>query len=679
MNEGVHMRRKIFLLLSTILLFVIAACSDDEVTPSERFDTYVDQWIDHDFKKMYDMLATETVEDYPAEEFIDRYKKIYEDLGITDLQIMYEELSKEKLNNAMDEGVATIPIAVEMESIAGPIDFDYEATLIQEGEEDEKNWFLKWDPGFIFPELKDGGEISITSETAKRGEILDRNDMPLAINDIVYEIGIVPGKLSSNEEADIQLIAKLLNMSIEKIETELSADWVEPDRYVPLKKITKSEEDILAQLQQIEAIDRREVTGRIYPLNEAASHLVGYIGQITAEELENAEPGVYQANDVIGKRGLEQLHEEKLKGENGIKIIVINDEEDMVIAEKPVIDGENVSVTIDVNIQEKIYESYDGGAGTTAAINPKSGEALALVSSPGFNPNDFLYGISQNEREKLENDPQTPLINRFSATFAPGSAIKPITAAIGLENGSITPGEGVDIKGKTWDNGKGWGDYQVRRVSETSKPVDIADALIRSDNIFFAMKAVEMGDKSLVEGLERFGFEEKLPFPYPFTTSTISSSGTLSGEVEAANTSYGQAEIEVSSLHLAIAYTPFINNGNIIKPTLLSSEETGEIWKEQVMKEEHALLIQDILRDVVHKGTAKIANKDDLAISGKTGTAELKLSADSDGQENAWFVGYPADDQDILIAMMMEDTKDIGASSFVAEKVADLLIEFKND
>lgn len=673
------MRRGIFLLLSAILLFIIAACSNDEVTPNERLDTYVDQWIDQDFENMYNMLATETVEDYPAEEFIDRYKKVYEDLGITDLQINYDELSKEELKNAKNEGEATFSIAVEMESIAGPIDFEYEATLIQEGEEDEENWFLKWDPGFIFPELKDGGKISIKSETAKRGEILDRNDMPLAINDIVYEIGIVPGNLSSNEEAEIQQIADLLNISAETIETELSADWVESDSYVPLKKIAKTEENTLAQLQQIEAVDRREVTGRVYPLNEAASHLIGYIGQITAEEIESAEAGIYQADDVIGKRGLEQLHEDKLKGENGMKIIVSNDGEDAVIAEKPVKNGENVSVTIDANIQEKIYESYGGGAGTTAAINPKSGETLALVSSPGFNPNDFLYGISQSEREKLEKDSQTPLINRFSATFAPGSVIKPITAAIGLKNGTITRDEGIEINGKTWGNGKGWGDFQVRRVSESSKPVDIADALIRSDNIFFAMKAVEMGDKSLVEGLKEFGFEDKLPFPYPFTTSTISSSGTLSGEVEAANTSYGQAEIEISSLHLAVAYTPFFNKGNIIKPTLLTSEKTGEIWKEQIITEEQALLIQDILRDVVKEGTAKVANKDDLAISGKTGTAELKLSADSGGEENAWFVGYPTDDPDILIAMMVENTKNIGASSFVAEKVADLLIELKSN
>src|SRR5699024_3125822 len=135
--------------------------------------------------------------------------------------------------------------------------------------------------------------------------------------------------------------------------------------------------------------------------------------------------------------------------------------------------------------------------------------------------------------------------------------------------------------------------------------------------------------------------------------------------------------IEVSALHLAMMYTPFINKGKLIKPSLLTSEDTGEVWKEKLISEENAELIASILRDIVKEGTAQSANHDDFPISGKTGTAELKLSADSDGQENAWFVGYPTDEQDKLIAMLVEDTKDIGASSYVAKKVADLLIELK--
>jgi len=673
------MRKGILIVFITIIMIITACSKEDEVTPHDRLDLYVELWSNQEFTKMYDLISTDAKNEYPPDQFIDRYQKIYEDLIVSDLQISYNKLSDEELETAMEEGSATLPLTVSMDSIAGPIDFEYEVTLIQVGEEEELDWLIDWNPGLIFPALKDGGEIRIQTDTPMRGEILDRNRMPLAINDYVYEIGIVPEKLENNPEQQKEQIASLLNMSVDVIDSELSASWVEPDLFVPIKKVPKTEENVIKKLLEIDSIMTREVIGRVYPLGEAAAHLVGYIGPITAEEFEEKEPGKYGPNDFIGKRGLEQLYEDLLKGEKGIKILVIKDDgSEEVLAEKPVKDGETISLTIDVNIQEKIYESYGENSGTAAAIHPKTGETLALVSSPAFDPNEFLYGITQSRLDELENDPKTPIINRFTATFAPGSVIKPITAAIGLENGTIDPVEGIEIKGLTWDNGEGWGDYQVRRVSQTNQPVDLADALIRSDNIYFAMKAVEMGSEKFVNGLHQFGFGEKLPFEYPFMNSTISSSGELASEVDLANTSYGQAEIEVNALHLAITYTTILNEGNMLKPTLLASEPTGQIWKENLISPDDAALIQEILRDVVLKGTATIAKNDKLAISGKTGTAELKQSRDSKGHENGWFVGYPTDDQDILIAMMFEHVENKGTSTLVAEKVANLLIDFNN-
>lgn len=673
------MRKKILLFLTfSLFIFFTIACSEEKITPNERFGTYIEHWQENEFEKMYQMLADETLDTYPSEDFVDRYQKVYEDLEITDLKVNFESLSKEELEIAFEEGEATIPFSVEMESLAGPITFDYEVTLIEQGEEEEYNWFIVWDPGYIFPSLKDGGSIEFQTTLPVRGEILDRNGMPLAINDHVYEIGIVPERLGDHPENVKEQVGKLLNMSVDAIDTRLNANWVQPDQFVPLKKLPKTQQDTVDQLLSLDGILLREVTGRVYPSGEATAHLIGYIGQITAEELEEKDPDVYGANDMIGKRGLEQIFEERLKGEKGLKIVITNEgEEEVVLADNPVKDGENITLTIDANIQDKIFYAYDGEAGTAAAIDPKSGETLALVSSPGFDPNEFLYGISQSKWDQLNNDPQTPLLNRFTATYAPGSVIKPVTSAIGLDNGTIKPDEGIEINGLTWSNGEGWGDYEVRRVSQTNKPVDLADALIRSDNIYFAMQAVEMGSESFISGLERFGFGESMPFEYPITASTISTSGTLNGEVEVANTSYGQAQIEVSALHLALTYTPILNEGNMIKPTILSDVETGQIWHEQLITPEHATLLQEILRDVVTEGTAKVANHEELAISGKTGTAELKLSHDSEGHENGWFVGYPTDEQNILISLMVEHAENIGTSSLAAEKVANVLLDLK--
>src|SRR5699024_311919 len=203
------------------------------------------------------------------------------------------------------------------------------------------------------------------------------------------------------------------------------------------------------------------------------------------------------------------------------------------------------------------------------------------------------------------------------------------------------------------------------------------NVLIRSYNIYLAMKAVEMGSDAYIDGLKEFGLGEDFPYKYPISPSTISTEGTIENEVLLANTSYGQGEIQFSSLHMALSYTPFLNEGNLLKPTLLLDEKKGQVWRENIISAEQATLMQDILRDVVTEGTAKKAQIEDFPISGKTGTAELKLSGES-GKENGWFVGYPTDDQDILIAMMIENTESKGGSSYTVEKVTDALIQIKN-
>ncbi|MCJ0932603.1 penicillin-binding transpeptidase domain-containing protein [Virgibacillus halodenitrificans] len=671
--------KKVILLISMLLIIFLISCSNDEVTPNERFETYVKQWNKQKFEDMYNMLSTKTKETYSPENFIDRYDKIYGDLNISDLKIEMDKLDEEKLDTAMDEGKATIPFKVTMQSITGPIAFDYEAKLVQEEKEEEKDWFLQWDPGFIFPAMKDGGEVNLHTTAPQRGEILDRNQMQLAINAPVYEIGVIPEKMGPDSDKAKKELAGLLGMSVEEIDKALNANWVEPDLFVPLTKIPTTKEDLLDKLFQVNGVTNKEVTGRVYPTGKATAHLVGYVGKVTAEDLEEVEPGTYGPNDVIGKRGLEQLYEKQLRGEQGAQITITKDgEEETILAEKPVKNGENVTVTIDVNVQEKIYKSFDGDAGTATAINPKTGETLALVSSPSFDPNDMLYGTSDSMWKDLQEDEKKPLLNRFSATFAPGSVIKPITGAIGLNNGTIKPGEGIKIEGLDWSNGKGWGDYQVHRVSESNGPVDLTDALVRSDNIFFAMKAVEMGSEAYVKGLKQFGLSEKMPYEYPIAASTISSNGKLEDEVLLANSSYGQGELEMSSLHLATAYTTFLNGGSMLKPTLLTSEDKGQIWKKDLITKDQANHIQEALRKVVEKGTAsKYAKNAEFPVSGKTGTAELKLTNEGGGEENGWFVGYPTETPDILIAMMVQQTQDRGGSGYTTKKVIEALNDIK--
>ncbi|MFZ3576888.1 penicillin-binding transpeptidase domain-containing protein [Virgibacillus sp. DJP39] len=674
--------KKVTFFLVLLLCLFLAACSDDEVSPNDRFATYVKNWHDEDFSKMYDMITEKSATSYTTEEYVDRYKKIYEDLvGVSDLKITYDKLDEKEVEAALESGKATYPFSVEMNTIAGPITFDYEAQLKHQGEEDKKTWNIKWDPGFIFPALKDGGDVKITATEPRRGEILDRNRMPLAINDIVYEIGIIPGKLGDSPNIKIQEIAGILGIEVATINSKLDAGWVKPDLFVPITKVPTTKEALLDKLWATGAVAGKEVTGRVYPYGESTAHLVGFTGKITAEELEKHKDKNFTANDRIGKRGIEQLYDERLRGKEGIKILVTGEnQEDVVLAEKPVEDGENIKLTIDAELQKGIYATYEGESGTTAAIDPKTGEALALVSSPAFDPNEFVYGISHSRLTALREKPKQPLINKFAATYVPGSAIKPITASIGLKSGVIDPEEEVKINGLTWSPGKEFGDYKIRRLHASNGPVDLQEAFVISDNIYFAMKTLEMGSETFINGLQEFGFGEDIPIGYPIENSTYSNNGKLNDKVLLANSGYGQGQMQISALHMATAYTPLLNQGDMIKPILFEEEELAQIWKDNLITGKQASLISNSLRKVVTspQGTASGAKKADFPISGKTGTAELKKSKDvKSGQENGWFVAYPTETQNILIAMMIEHTEKKGGSAYAVEKVTKILKEYQ--
>ena len=674
------MRKFVLFFLIFCFTFVISCSKTENITPFEHLEVYIKLWEQQDFSQMYEWLTEDAKANYDTESFVDRYTKVYNDLEVDDLHITYEEIEYDHNENKL-----AIPLDVSMDSIAGEIAFSYEINLERYVKEKDKQeeilWLVDWDPGLIFPELADGGKIRIERTEPERGEILDRNDMPLAINDIAYKVGVVPEKFV-NKETEIKEIANLLHLSTESIKQEIEADWVQPNHFVPLRDVPKSDEDTLEKLRTIPSVSMQETSGRTYPSSEAIAHLIGYVGKITEEELKEIDDNSYSEEDLIGKRGLEKLYETELRGEAGVKILIEKEGETdepiyTTLAEKEVVHGKKLQLTIDINLQEFIYEEFEGKLkGTAVALHPKTGEILALVNSPSFDPLPLTYGISQSEWEKLMNDKNQPFVNRYAATYAPGSVLKPVFAAIGLENGTITHEEKIEIEGLTWKKDN-WKDYHVTRVSTSDGPVDLEDALVRSDNIYFAMKAIEMGNKKMVEGFKAFGFNEELPISLPIKQSQISNTGTLEDEILRANTSYGQGEIEVSVLHLALLYSPIINDGNIVKPILLTSEQKGEQWKENILSEKHTKKLNSYLRKVVTKGTASKLKDLDVAISGKTGTAELKVTRDTKGSENGWFVGYPTESEDLIVAMLIEEIEELGTSTFVAEKVANIIEQYE--
>ena len=601
-----------FLLTLAVLVGIAAGCSNNP-TPQDRLAEYVKLWNQQKFDKMYELLSSDAKKSISQKDFVNRYKKIYRDLQITDLKVNFQ---KPKEDKQAKETTASYTYSAQMNSIAGKIQFTNKANLKKE----DKDWYINWDTSYIFPQLKNGDRIGVSTTAPKRGEILDRNGNPLAANGQAYEVGIVPGKLGEQKDATIAQLASLLQMTPEQINKAITASWVKPEYFVPLKKVALDDQARIAELIKLEPVQTKKVTARIYPYKEAAAQLIGYIGQITADELAKLKSKGYNAQDVIGKRGLEQVFDEQLKGQRGVKITIMKqDGTDEMLAEKPVEDGKNITLTIDGAVQQKIFAEMSGEAGTAAAMNPTTGETLALVSSPSFDPNKAAIGFSADEWKALQDNSQKPLATRFKQLYAPGSVMKPITASVGLAAGKINPSEAVAISSLKWQKDQSWGNYFVTRVHQAS-PVDLEKALVYSDNIYFAQAALKIGKESFSAGLKKFGFTETLDYPFPLETSQI---GQLANDIALADSGYGQGQIQMNIVHLMAAYTPLLNGGNLIKPVLLQNDPKSQVWKQQVISADQANLLSGVLRKVVAdpNGTAHRAEIPGYPLSGKTGTA----------------------------------------------------------
>ncbi|WP_225983686.1 MULTISPECIES: penicillin-binding transpeptidase domain-containing protein [Bacillaceae] len=658
--------------IGMLLMVLILAGCNETVSPEERLKEYINLWNDQKFDKMYSNYVADSAKDkFKKEQYVDRYQKVYKDLEISDLSVKSEFKDEKELKR--DQKSITLPIQVKMNSLAGPIEFEKEVTMKLETKDKEENWYVDWDTTYIFPELQPDDKIGIKTTTGKRGEILDRNGNGLAINGIAQTVGITPEKFDESKKAEL---TKLLNLSNDYIDKQLNQSWVQPGYFVPIKTIQNNQTELIEKLKVINGVSFQEKEIREYPYGESAAHLTGYVGTITAEELEKNKDKGYSNDSIIGKRGLEQLLEDKLRPKDGNTIYINREDDPIVIAETEAEDGESFRLVLDGELQKQAFQNMKGAAGTFAAVHPNTGDVLALVSSPSFNPNDFVLGISSEKYSQLENDKKLPLLNRFAAAYSPGSTIKPIIAAIGLKTGKLDPEKQLNIKGLKWSKGKEWGNASITRVSDPGKPVNLQTALQISDNIYFAQTALSIGETDLINGFKELGIgEEKFPLEYPVRASQYSNSGKLESSKLLADTGYGQGEVLMSAVHLSSIYGTIVNDGKLMKPRLYLDTETA-VWHDSFITAEQAKTLKTDLRKVVTSGTGKAANTPKLELAGKTGTAELKSTQGEEGIENGLFVAYDQKNPKAVMALLIEDVQNNGGGKNVQSIVQKTFLDW---
>lgn len=639
--------------------------------PEDVLQTFASYINDKKYEDMYSLLSSKSKANISEEDFIKRNKNIYEGIEAENFSVDIQSIENENK-------LAKVTYKNSMDTMSGHVDFTNTVTLELN---EEKEYKIDWTSNLIFPKLNTEDKVRVKTIEAKRGSILDRNGEYLATNGVASKIGLVPGKMSDNREEDIAKIAELLNMTSDGINSELSASYVKADTFVPLKTVGKNEMELKNKLLEIKGIKIIDADERIYPQGVSTSQLVGYIQPINAEELKEKAKDGYTSSSKIGKYGLERAYESTLRAVNGSEIYIedANGNKKTSIAKQEQKDGQDVKLTIDSKLQQTVYEQFKDDKSAVVVMNPKTGEVLALASCPSFDSNDFSLGMTTADYKNLTENPDNLLYNRYLATYAPGSSFKPIIGAIGLTTGAFSADDDFGRSGTKWQNDSSWGDFYITTLSTYNGPANLKNALIHSDNIYFAKAALKIGGKNLINSLKNIGFGQQIEFPQTISKSSYSNSESFTNETQLANSGYGQGEVLVNPIHMAMMYSAFVNEGNMIMPYLEykenASSQTAKYYKENAFSKEAANEVRDGLIQVVENpsGTAHSAKIEGKTIAGKTGTAEIKQSKnDTEGTEIGWFNAFNVGESDeslLLVVSMVENVKGKGGSHYLLPKV----------
>lgn len=596
--------KKSFLMIGSVVLAAVTVIGIavfliiGKESPKKTFEEYAALLEEGKYEEMYPYLSKDAKANWAKDDFVKRYSNIFSGIEASNIEI-----------NVTDEKDGIVTYEESMQTMAGEISFTHEANLVKE-KDDTSSYKIDWNSTYVFPDLADSDYVSVQTEKGKRGTIEDRNGTALATEGTVYSVGMVAGPKATQDTQ--KKLAEILSIDEDSIKQALDAGWVQEGMFVPVKTISEKDNNAISQ------------------------------------ELGN----------------LEGVSEDKLKANDGA-VIFIYDQNGNVkkqIAKKEAKNGQNVRTTIDVNTQKAVYEQLKNDAGGSVVMDSKTGEVLALVSTPSYDPQDFALGMDNKTWNALNENKDNPFMNRITSVYTPGSTFKMISAAIGLDSKTIDENTAIE-KVEKWQKDKSWGNNYVTTTEQYTEPSNLKNALIYSDNIYFAQLADKIGSKTYTSYLDTFGFNKKINFELGVQQSTY---GDKMEDIQKlCATGYGQGDLQISPLHLTSIYTSLINDGTILQPYLVySNNETKTMVKNAYSKETANIVYKDLQATMNHYGS----NPTNAA--GKTGTAEI-----DNGKETIGWVS--AVNENIAITMMVDKTKDKGYSQYVLPKVQKILTEVK--
>ncbi len=572
-------------------------------------------------------------------------------------------------------------------------------------------WFLQIIKGPSYRVQSENNRIHLQSIPPFRGLIFDRNGELLVDNRPSYDVYIIPEDVHDSETLYTnlnRLIPIDPDLFKKKIKRKYSSRSFEP---VLLKRgITREElARVEVNLFNLPGVFIEVKPQRNYIYSSFASHIVGYLGEISESQLKSGKYKNINSGDMIGKYGIENIWQNQLNGERGGRQVEVDasGRKLRTISQKPAVPGYNIFLTIDKDLQSFAEESLKDKTGTVIALDPNNGEVLAMVNSPAFDPNKFVTGFSTSEWSEIINNPDKPLQNRvIRGQYPAASVFKIVTALAGLEEGEIDPEEKISCVRKFRLGDSSYSCWKLKFGGHGA--VNLKEAIMGSCDIYFYKIGQRLGIDKIARYARMFGLGEKTGIDLngekeglmPDTKWKLKAKGIPWQQGETLSCAIGQSYVTVTPIQMANLISTVFNGGNVFQPKVVKKVMNGENKIYEVspkrrkrihISKDNLEMVKEALIAVVNDpaGTAyKKVRIKGVTVAGKSGTAQVVnlekvKNAKSDGEvpskyeDHAWFVAIaPAEKPEIAVAVLVEHGG--GGSDNSGPVARDLIKHFLN-
>jgi len=532
--------------------------------------------------------------------------------------------------------------------------------------------------------LAENNRILLIPRQTERVKILDRKGKILAGSRISYAVFLWPIANSKTQWTKIlPRLAEVLNIPLKNVEERLDqAGYSSPELLRIARGLSPAQVTALAEFsQELKGVQVEAEAVRNYPYGDLAAHVLGYTGEMNDEDLKARQKQGYRLGDVIGQMGVESAFESQLRGEWGGQQVEIDRSQRVVrvLGEKPARAGNDVQLTLDLDIQRAAERALGNRKGAIVALDPRNGAVLAMVSRPAFDPNLFSTYITDAQWKRLQSQ-EFPFVNRALQGYPPASTFKIVTSTAGLESGKFSPDTVLstfpylEVGGiQFWDwNRAGFG------------PLGFAGALTWSSDTFFYQIGLGVGEQSLIQWTRKYGFGQKtgIELAGEEASGLVPDEGWKQKELkelwyagDTVNMSIGQGYLQASPLQVAVMFSVPANGGYRVKPHLLLDNQDARNWRESLnLKPTTVATLQEGLRGVVAGGTGQAVNVPNLpSVSGKSGTAE-----DPPRETHVWFGAYAPSEKPEIVVVAFGENSGGGGGAVAAPMVRQVLEAYFN-